>query len=45
MEQRIKAAADGRVDPDVMIVARTDAIASEGFELPSSGGALSRGRR
>ena len=32
MEQRIKAAADARVDADVMIVARTDAIASEGFE-------------
>src|SRR5258708_25915053 len=32
MEQRIKAAADARVDQDVMIVARTDAIASEGFE-------------
>lgn len=32
MEQRIKAAADARVDPDVMIVARTDAIALEGFE-------------
>jgi 2,3-dimethylmalate lyase len=32
MEQRIKAAADARVDTDVMIVARTDAIASEGFE-------------
>ena len=32
MEQRIRAAADARVDPDVMIVARTDAIALEGFE-------------
>ena len=32
MEQRIRAAADARVDADVMIVARTDAIASEGFE-------------
>ena len=32
MEQRIKAAADARVDSDVMIVARTDAIALEGFE-------------
>ena len=32
MEQRIKAAVDARVDADVMIVARTDAIASEGFE-------------
>ena len=32
MEQRIKAAADARVDPDVLIVARTDAIAIEGFE-------------
>jgi len=32
MEQRIKAAADARVDPDVMIVARTDAIAIEGYE-------------
>ena len=32
MEQRIRAAADARVDQDVMIVARTDAIASEGFE-------------
>jgi 2-methylisocitrate lyase-like PEP mutase family enzyme len=32
MEQRIKAAAEARVDQDVMIVARTDAIASEGFE-------------
>ena len=32
MEQRIKAAADARVDADVMIVARTDAIALEGFE-------------
>ena len=32
MEQRIKAAADARVDADVLIVARTDAIASEGFE-------------
>jgi len=32
MEQRIKAAADARVDADVMIVARTDAIAIEGYE-------------
>ena len=32
MENRIKAAADARVDADVMIVARTDAIASEGYE-------------
>ena len=32
MEQRIHAAADARVDADVMIVARTDAIASEGYE-------------
>ena len=32
MEQRIKAAADARVDADVMIVARTDAIALEGYE-------------
>jgi 2-methylisocitrate lyase-like PEP mutase family enzyme len=32
MEQRIKAAADARIDPDVMIVARTDAIALEGYE-------------
>ncbi len=32
MEYRIKAAADARVDADVMIVARTDAIANEGYE-------------
>jgi len=32
MEQRIRAAADARVDQDVMIVARTDAIAIEGYE-------------
>ena len=32
MEQRIQAAADARVDADVMIVARTDAIAIEGYE-------------
>jgi len=32
MEQRIRAAADARVDADVMIVARTDAIAIEGYE-------------
>jgi len=32
MEQRIKAAADARIDADVMIVARTDAIAIEGYE-------------
>ena len=32
MVQRIKAAADARVDADVMIVARTDAIAIEGYE-------------
>lgn len=32
MVQRIRAAADARVDPDVLIVARTDAIALEGYE-------------
>lgn len=32
MEQRIRAAADARIDADVMIVARTDAIAIEGYE-------------
>jgi 2-methylisocitrate lyase-like PEP mutase family enzyme len=32
MVQRIRAAADARVDADVMIVARTDAIAIEGYE-------------
>ena len=32
MVQRIKAAADARVDADIMIVARTDAIALEGYE-------------
>src|SRR5262245_52824163 len=32
MVAKIKAAADARSDPDLMIVARTDAIAVEGFE-------------
>jgi 2-methylisocitrate lyase-like PEP mutase family enzyme len=31
MVQKIKAAVDARTDPDLMIVARTDAIAVEGF--------------
>jgi 2-methylisocitrate lyase-like PEP mutase family enzyme len=31
MVQKIKAAADARTDPDLLIVARTDAIAVEGF--------------
>jgi 2-methylisocitrate lyase-like PEP mutase family enzyme len=31
MVQKIKAAVDARLDPDLMIVARTDAIAVEGF--------------
>ena len=31
MVQKIKAAVDARTDPDVLIVARTDAIAVEGF--------------
>jgi 2-methylisocitrate lyase-like PEP mutase family enzyme len=31
MVQKIKAAADARTDPDLIIVARTDAIAVEGF--------------
>ena len=31
MVAKLKAAADARVDPDLMIVARTDAIAVEGF--------------
>ena len=33
MVAKIKAAVDARTDPDLMIVARTDAIAVEGFEL------------
>jgi 2-methylisocitrate lyase-like PEP mutase family enzyme len=32
MVSKIKAAVDARSDPDLMIVARTDAIAVEGFE-------------
>jgi len=32
MVSKIKAAVDARTDPDLMIVARTDAIAVEGFE-------------
>lgn len=32
MVAKIKAACDARVDPDFMIIARTDAIAVEGFE-------------
>jgi 2-methylisocitrate lyase-like PEP mutase family enzyme len=32
MVAKIKAAVDARTDPDLMIVARTDAIAVEGFE-------------
>jgi 2-methylisocitrate lyase-like PEP mutase family enzyme len=32
MVQKIKAAVDARTDPDLMIVARTDAIAVEGFD-------------
>ena len=31
MVQKIKAAVDARTDPDLLIVARTDAIAVEGF--------------
>jgi 2-methylisocitrate lyase-like PEP mutase family enzyme len=31
MVQKIKAAVDARIDPDLLIVARTDAIAVEGF--------------
>src|SRR5215475_6728792 len=31
MVQKVKAAVDARTDPDLMIVARTDAIAVEGF--------------
>ena len=37
MEQRIKAAADARIDADVMIVARTDAIASKATKPRSNG--------
>lgn len=32
MADRIKAAVDGRVDPEFVVMARTDAIASEGIE-------------
>src|SRR4051812_966740 len=32
MVQKIKAAVDARTDPDLMIVARTDAIAVQGFD-------------
>jgi 2-methylisocitrate lyase-like PEP mutase family enzyme len=32
MEGKIKAAADARTDPDTIIIARTDAIAVEGFD-------------
>src|SRR6202162_4037850 len=32
MVDRIKAAVDARIDPDFFIIARTDALASEGFE-------------
>lgn len=32
MEDRIKAAVDARTDPDFMVMARTDAFASEGLE-------------
>lgn len=32
MVQKIRAAADARIDPDLVIVARTDAIATHGFE-------------
>jgi len=32
MVQKIRAAADARVDPDLVIVARTDALATHGFE-------------
>ena len=32
MESKIKAAVDARVDPDFVVIARTDAIAVEGFE-------------
>src|SRR4029077_13964801 len=34
MVQKIKAAVDARTDPDLLIVARTDAIAVEGFNAP-----------
>ena len=44
MVSKLKAAVDARVDPDLMILARTDARAVEGFEaaldrarLPGSG--------
>jgi methylisocitrate lyase len=40
MEDRIKAAVDGRSDPDFVIMARTDALAVEGLE-----GAMERGIR
>ena len=32
MESKIKAAVDARIDPDFMIIARTDAIAVDGFD-------------
>ena len=32
MESKIKAAVDARVDPDFVVIARTDAIAVEGFD-------------
>jgi len=32
MVQKIRAAADARIDPDLVIIARTDAIATHGFE-------------
>ena len=32
MVQKIRAASDARIDPDLVIVARTDAIATHGFE-------------
>ena len=34
MVAKIKAAVDARTDPDLLIVARTDAIAVEGFSTP-----------
>lgn len=40
MEGRIKAAVDARVDPDLLIIARTDARTDQGLEA-----ALERGRR
>src|SRR5881396_633880 len=45
MADRIKAAVDAKTDPDFIVIARTDALASEGFDRMLERARLRGGRR